>query len=202
VQDGVLVARLTARRQCSQCMHIYNRLSQPPHVEGRCDIDGAPLIKRADDEESVILDRLRAYRELTGPILGWYGASNIRTVDGSLSPDRVKQAIEQAVLQTAGLDACAAQRSARGLLRYEFRFILGSMKMGERGQVTVPKEIRDRFGLGPETDVEFQIVNGSIVLKKAAKKLDIRKWKGRCGRNFSKLGYSSVDEFIDGVRGR
>jgi AbrB family looped-hinge helix DNA binding protein len=76
------------------------------------------------------------------------------------------------------------------------------MKVGERGQVTIPKEIRDRFGLGPDTEVEFRIVGGSIVLKKAAKKLDLRKWKGRCSDSFSELGYSSVDSFIDDVRGR
>jgi AbrB family looped-hinge helix DNA binding protein len=76
------------------------------------------------------------------------------------------------------------------------------MKIGERGQVTIPKDIRDRFGLGPDTDVEFRIVNGSIVMKKAPKKLDLRKWKGRCRESFSQLGYSSVDKFIDDVRGR
>jgi len=97
VEDSVLVARLTARRQCSQCGHIYNRLSQPSRVEGRCDIDGAPLVSREDDAESVILDRLRAYRTLTNPILDWYGPSNIRTVDGSLTPDAVQHAIDGAV---------------------------------------------------------------------------------------------------------
>lgn len=76
------------------------------------------------------------------------------------------------------------------------------MKVGERGQVTIPKEIRERFGMGPRTDVEFQIVNGSIVLKKLGKKLGLAKWKGRCGKSFSDLGYSSVDSFIDDVRGR
>jgi AbrB family looped-hinge helix DNA binding protein len=76
------------------------------------------------------------------------------------------------------------------------------MKVGERGQVTIPKEIRDRFGLGPETDVEFDVVRGSIVLKKAPKKLELRKWKGRCKSNFEELGYTSVDQFIEDVRGR
>jgi len=76
------------------------------------------------------------------------------------------------------------------------------MKIGERGQVTIPKDIRDRFGLGPDTDVEFRIVNGFIVMKKAPKKLNLRKWKGRCRESFSQLGYSSVDKFIDDVRGR
>jgi AbrB family looped-hinge helix DNA binding protein len=76
------------------------------------------------------------------------------------------------------------------------------MKIGERGQVTIPKEIRDQFGLGPETDVEFHIVGGSIVLKKAPKKLNLAKWKGRCAGSFAKFGYSSGDEFLEDVRGR
>jgi AbrB family looped-hinge helix DNA binding protein len=85
---------------------------------------------------------------------------------------------------------------------YEFRFILQDMRVGERGQVTIPKDIRDQFGLGPETEVEFHVVGGSIVLKKAPKKLNLAKWKGRCGDTFARLGYSSVDKFIDDVRGR
>ena len=76
------------------------------------------------------------------------------------------------------------------------------MRIGERGQVAIPKEIRDRFSLGPQTDVEFKVVHGSIVLKKAPKKLDLRKWKGRCKDSFAELGYASVDRFIDDVRGR
>jgi AbrB family looped-hinge helix DNA binding protein len=46
------------------------------------------------------------------------------------------------------------------------------MRIGERGQVTIPKEIRDRFGLGPETEVEFHVRNGAIVLKKAPKNFE------------------------------
>ena len=76
------------------------------------------------------------------------------------------------------------------------------MKIGERGQVTIPKEIRERFGLGPDTEVEFHVVQGSIVLKKAPRKLDLKKWKGRCKESFATLGYSSVDKFIEDVRGR
>jgi len=88
------------------------------------------------------------------------------------------------------------------LTGYEDGLILKSMKIGERGQVTVPKEIRDQFGLGPQTEVEFRVVGGNIVLKKAPKKLNLAKWKGRCSDTFAKLGYSSVDKFIDDVRGR
>jgi AbrB family looped-hinge helix DNA binding protein len=76
------------------------------------------------------------------------------------------------------------------------------MKIGERGQVTIPKDIRERFGLGPNTDVEFQIVQSSIILRKKPKKLNLKKWKGRAKASFAELGYSSVDRFIEDIRGR
>lgn len=76
------------------------------------------------------------------------------------------------------------------------------MKIGERGQVTIPKEIREKFGLGPETEVEFHVSHGSIVLRKAPRKLNLTKWKGRCKQSFIDLGYESVDKFIEDVRGR
>jgi AbrB family looped-hinge helix DNA binding protein len=76
------------------------------------------------------------------------------------------------------------------------------MKIGERGQVTIPKDIRERFGLGPDTEVNFHVDNGAIVLKKSPKKLALKKWRGHCKQSFRELGYSSVDEFIDDVRGR
>jgi AbrB family looped-hinge helix DNA binding protein len=76
------------------------------------------------------------------------------------------------------------------------------MRIGERGQVTIPKEIRDRFSLMPQTEVEFKVVHGSIVLKKSPKKLALRKWKGRCKDSFAELGYTSIDKFIEDVRGR
>jgi AbrB family looped-hinge helix DNA binding protein len=68
--------------------------------------------------------------------------------------------------------------------------------------VTIPKDIRDRFGIGPNSDVEFHIENGSIVLRKAPKSLDLERWKGRCKPSFTDLGYTSVDEFMEDVRGR
>lgn len=44
-------------------------------------------------------------------------------------------------------------------------------------------------------------MGGNIVLKKTPKKLNLAKWKGRCAVAFAKLDYSSVDNFIDDVRG-
>ena len=76
------------------------------------------------------------------------------------------------------------------------------MRVGERGQVTIPKEIREKFGIRPNAEVKFEVVNGSIVLRKAAKKIGISKWRGSCKYAFSRLGYSAVDKFVDDIRGR
>jgi adenylate kinase len=97
VADDLLVARLTARRQCPTCLHIYNLVSQPPGVEGVCDDDGAALTTREDDKEDVIRRRLRAYHELTGPVLKWYGPKHVVTIDGSRPTAEVTELITQAV---------------------------------------------------------------------------------------------------------
>ncbi len=101
VPDEALVSRLTARRQCPVCKRIYNLLSQPPRVAGKCDDDGADLLTRSDDQEATIRQRLNAYNELTGPILKWYGSGLVRTVDGTRAPDDVAKAIESAILEPA-----------------------------------------------------------------------------------------------------
>jgi len=76
------------------------------------------------------------------------------------------------------------------------------MKIGERGQVTIPKNLRDEFGLKPAMEVEFRVVNNSLLLRKKPQKLNLAKWKGRCRKSFKELGYRGVDEFIEDVRGR
>lgn len=99
VSDQLLVSRLTARRQCSKCLRIYNLLSQPPRAAGLCDDDGAALLTRDDDHESVIRERLKAYQTLTGPILAWYGARRVHTVDGGVAPAEVAKTVETVVRQ-------------------------------------------------------------------------------------------------------
>ncbi len=76
------------------------------------------------------------------------------------------------------------------------------MKIGERGQVTIPKQLRDRFGIGPATEVEFAVQSDMIVLKKVRKPLNLQRWKGRCKGSLQKLGYRTADEYIRDVRGR
>lgn len=76
------------------------------------------------------------------------------------------------------------------------------MKIGERGQVTIPKEFRERFGLSPATEIEFAVQANTLILKKVGKPFNMRRWKGKCKGSLEKLGYRTVDEYIKDVRGR
>ena len=40
------------------------------------------------------------------------------------------------------------------------------MKITAKGQVTIPQRIRERFGLLPHTDVEFEVRDDVVVLRK------------------------------------
>ncbi len=40
------------------------------------------------------------------------------------------------------------------------------MRVTEKGQVTIPKDVRDAIGIGAGSEVEFEIDGDSIVLRK------------------------------------
>jgi adenylate kinase len=103
VPHCALVARLTARRQCPRCLHIYNLLTQPPTVDGVCDADGAKLIHREDDCETSIRQRLQAYDDQTGPVLDWFGPARVRRVDGSRAPEEVAAEIDKQIAVCAAV---------------------------------------------------------------------------------------------------
>jgi adenylate kinase len=85
VPADVLVGRMVSRRQCSKCGQMYNILSKRPKVVGRCDADGGALVVRKDDQESVIRERLRTYRELTRPVLDHYPSHRYFQISGDRS---------------------------------------------------------------------------------------------------------------------
>lgn len=89
VSHEALVTRITARRQCPRCKTIYNLILQPPAQEGRCDLDGATLVTRADDSEDVLRARLEAYESATAPVLAHYAGRNLIVVDGNRAPEAV-----------------------------------------------------------------------------------------------------------------
>lgn len=109
VPDSVLVARLTARRQCPRCQRIYNLLSQPPLAVDRCDGDGAALVTREDDREAVIRRRLAAYEAQTGPVLDWYGPSGVHRIEADRDPQLIAKTIENLLAERVPQSALATR---------------------------------------------------------------------------------------------
>lgn len=100
VDYNVIIARLTGRRQCPVCGTLYNIASHPPKVDELCDLDGAKLVVRDDDRESVIRERLEAYERQTRPVLDYFRAAGreVREIDGSTAaPEEIFQKIRHSL---------------------------------------------------------------------------------------------------------
>lgn len=100
VPDSEIVTRMAGRRAHLASGRTYHVSFNPPKVEGKDDVTGEDLVQRDDDKESVVLDRLKVYYELTQPLIGYYKdqASKVDTlmyitVDGTADIADVEEAI-------------------------------------------------------------------------------------------------------------
>ena len=85
VDDDALVSRITARSTCANCGEVYNDLSKPPPSSGICSKCGekAEFIRRADDNEEALRNRLMEYYKKTSPLIGYYYAKGkLKPVNG------------------------------------------------------------------------------------------------------------------------
>ncbi len=74
VSDEDIVKRIVKRVVCSNksCGESYNTEFKPSKVEGICDKCGSALIKRADDNEETVMQRLNVYHETSKELLEYY----------------------------------------------------------------------------------------------------------------------------------
>jgi len=90
VNEEVVVQRITNRRICKNCGKIYNLLTMPPKVDGKCDVCGGELFQREDDREEVVRNRYKVYMENTYPVIEYYQKQNkLFTIDGASGVDSV-----------------------------------------------------------------------------------------------------------------
>lgn len=86
VDYTVIIKRIAGRRQCPVCGTLYSLTSNPPMKADVCDLDGAALVIREDDQENVIRERLEAYDRQTRPLLEYFAGAGYspREVDAGL----------------------------------------------------------------------------------------------------------------------
>lgn len=96
----IIVERLTSRRVCSTCGFIINlKLSNDLSTCPNCNASDS-FIKRKDDDEMVIRNRLKVYEDNTVPVLDYYkGKVEIISVDGTKSVEDISQEILSALVQ-------------------------------------------------------------------------------------------------------
>lgn len=98
VPREVLLGRLSGRRWCPGCQATYHLRSAPPKRPGVCDACGRGLVQRADDQESVVAERLRQYDERTFPLIDYYRTrARMIAVDGNRPMDDVFRELVDAV---------------------------------------------------------------------------------------------------------
>ena len=69
--------------------------------------------------------------------------------------------------------------------------------VAERGQITLPKAVRDALGLKKGTQLKVELEGSSIVLRKSVDDA-VSRARGR----FRLAGFKSTDEALRAVRGR
>ena len=77
VDDQEVIRRLSGRRTCRTCGHIWHVDFEPPDKEGICDICGGELFQRDDDLPETIRHRLDVYAEQTAPLVAFYADRGI-----------------------------------------------------------------------------------------------------------------------------
>ena len=93
-----IVKRLSSRWTCTKCKQIYNAVTNPPKVEGKCDIDGEELFQRDDDKPETIKSRLAQYNEKTAPLIEFYEEKGLlKSYDGNVPPGESIAAAEKVI---------------------------------------------------------------------------------------------------------
>ena len=72
VDDGAITARMSGRRVCTKCGASYHIVNNPTKTEGICDLCGAEVAIRKDDEPATVLHRLEVYHATTEVLKTFY----------------------------------------------------------------------------------------------------------------------------------
>jgi adenylate kinase len=98
VPEEDLVERLSGRWICQAAGHPYHVPMNLPRVPGVCDVDGSPLVQRADDRPETIRARLASQlADLNAVVQHYRSTGALRTVDGLRPIDEVSAGLYDAL---------------------------------------------------------------------------------------------------------
>ena len=95
VPEAELVRRLGGRTICEDCGHGAPVGSG---VGAACPSCGGRFVQRADDNEAVVLERLKVYHRQSEPLVEYYRTRlTFRSIDGAQAPERVAADLAAAI---------------------------------------------------------------------------------------------------------
>jgi AbrB family looped-hinge helix DNA binding protein len=71
-------------------------------------------------------------------------------------------------------------------------------KVTSKGQITIPKEVREKLGISPGEEIGFVERRGVFFIRKPMKRSPFEKWMGR----LTDLKGSESDKIINNLRGK
>ena len=92
VENDEVVRRLSGRRTCRTCNHIWHVDFDPPKVPEVCDLDEGELYQREDDKAETVANRLDVYAVSTAPLVAYYAEHGVLVgIDATGPVDDVTQ---------------------------------------------------------------------------------------------------------------
>lgn len=99
IPEDLVVDRISGRRSCEQCGHVYHVRYNPPPPSGRCERCGSErIIQRDDDREEKVRHRNVEYLDKTLPLLAHFEALGVvKRIDGAGSVEDVTRRVDAAL---------------------------------------------------------------------------------------------------------
>lgn len=97
VDDDALVSRITGRSSCGACGEVFHDVTNPWPSSGECPkCSSREQVRRADDNEESLRQRLMEYYKKTSSLIGYYYAKGDHvSVNGLASVEEVKESIAE-----------------------------------------------------------------------------------------------------------
>src|SRR5207302_3187504 len=108
VPEPELVRRLSMRLICENCGANAPMGGGSDVACARC---GGKLVQRTDDDETVVLERLKVYHRQSEPLVEYYRVRpTFRSIDGAQAPDQVAADLASAIAAAGNGAVGRAQR--------------------------------------------------------------------------------------------
>ena len=95
VDDDALVSRISGRSSCGNCGEVFHDVTNPWPASGECPkCSSMEVVRRADDNEDSLRQRLMEYYKKTSSLIGYYYAKGDHvSVNGLASVEDVQKSI-------------------------------------------------------------------------------------------------------------